>query len=39
MGENGRARVARKFDEQLVVEATMRAVESAVQGLPPSQPL
>ena len=39
MGENGRARVARKFDEQLVVEATMRAVESAVQGLPPSEPL
>jgi glycosyltransferase involved in cell wall biosynthesis len=32
MGENGRALVARKFDEQLVVEATMRAVESAVQG-------
>lgn len=32
MGANGRKLVAEKFDEQLVVEATMSAVESAVQG-------
>jgi len=30
MGENGRGLVSAKYDEQLVVEATMRAVESAV---------
>jgi glycosyltransferase involved in cell wall biosynthesis len=32
MGENGRDRVTREFDEQLVVEATMRAVQSALRG-------
>jgi len=32
LGENGRALVGRKFDEQLVVEATMRAVQSALRG-------
>jgi glycosyltransferase involved in cell wall biosynthesis len=32
MGENGRALVSQKFDENLVVEATMRAVESALKG-------
>ncbi|CAA0090387.1 N,N'-diacetylbacillosaminyl-diphospho-undecaprenol alpha-1,3-N-acetylgalactosaminyltransferase [Halioglobus japonicus] len=31
MGKNGRALVAAKFDERLVLEATLRAVESAVQ--------
>lgn len=31
MGENGRTLVAERFGEHLVVEATMRAVESAVQ--------
>lgn len=31
MGENGRALVSRKFDEQLVVDATLLAVESALQ--------
>ena len=29
MGANGRALVAEKFDENLVVEATLRAVEAA----------
>ncbi len=31
MGENGRSLVAQQYDEQLVVEATMRAVQSAIQ--------
>ena len=33
MGGNGRALVAKKFNEQLVVEATLRAVVSAGDGL------
>ena len=32
MGENGRSLVVEKYGEHLVVEATMRAVESAVNG-------
>lgn len=32
MGENGRALVSQKYDERLVIEATMRAIVSAVNG-------
>jgi glycosyltransferase involved in cell wall biosynthesis len=31
MGANGRALVSKKYDENLVVEATLRAIEAAVQ--------
>jgi hypothetical protein len=31
MGDNGRTLVAEKFSESLVVEATLRAIESAAQ--------
>jgi glycosyltransferase involved in cell wall biosynthesis len=32
MGENGRRLVAQKYDEKLVIEAALRAVESAIKG-------
>jgi hypothetical protein len=33
MGENGRTLVSQEYDEKLVVEATLRAVESAINGM------
>lgn len=32
MGENGRSLVSQKYDEKLVVDAAIRAVESAMMG-------
>lgn len=32
LGENGRTLVSEKYDEKLVVDTTLRAVESAIQG-------